>query len=411
MIYIHRHAEKSVLEYSAKTPVLLVCGPRGSGKTTMLKHLIEQEGAGRRYIDLNVPINFDHVSYPMEGFRLKEGPVFLDNVELAPNVLQEILRFRNLPPGSVWAASSFAFFHDQEYNRGFGRRGTCITLPPLSRREKAGLPPLKYPLQYETLLEESKSIPPVPLEELKSRICSSGMPGCTAVTESDLRFWYSEWLSDMSDREIQLYRGPLDGELLDMFIHDLAYYAGQQADKSEMKDYAKIYRYYSLSGWFNELVNLGLIWRIPPLKRNGWSSNAYAPLCCYCDSGLLLSVAGFDPSIFSGQFRSYAVSEILKSFYGQGGKPKSGFTFCSMPYSSRWNRDDSYKDAVLTAVEKNTFYPMITRFTPEPDPAETELFDELLPPGLKRGHGVIISAGQELVRLDSGDLIVPASLL
>ena len=47
MSYINRHLEQQVLRLNESYSVILVTGPRQSGKTTMLRMLAEKENAGR----------------------------------------------------------------------------------------------------------------------------------------------------------------------------------------------------------------------------------------------------------------------------------------------------------------------------------------------------------------------------
>ena len=54
MGYINRHIEEHITELSKAWSVILLTGPRQSGKTTMLKNLAEKENIGRDYISLDV---------------------------------------------------------------------------------------------------------------------------------------------------------------------------------------------------------------------------------------------------------------------------------------------------------------------------------------------------------------------
>ena len=51
MEYIKRHLESSILKASQHFPVVMVCCQRQTGKSTMLKHLSEQD---------RVYVNFDY---------------------------------------------------------------------------------------------------------------------------------------------------------------------------------------------------------------------------------------------------------------------------------------------------------------------------------------------------------------
>lgn len=49
-LYIHRHLEGAVLAASGQYPVIMVCGQRQVGKSTMLHHIKEE---GHRYVTLD----------------------------------------------------------------------------------------------------------------------------------------------------------------------------------------------------------------------------------------------------------------------------------------------------------------------------------------------------------------------
>ena len=49
-MYITRHMELQIEKYTGKYPVVMVCGQRQAGKSTMLYHIKEK---GRRYVTLD----------------------------------------------------------------------------------------------------------------------------------------------------------------------------------------------------------------------------------------------------------------------------------------------------------------------------------------------------------------------
>ena len=49
-MYIRRHMESQILEASKYYPVVMVCGQRQVGKSTMLHHIMEPE---RKYVTLD----------------------------------------------------------------------------------------------------------------------------------------------------------------------------------------------------------------------------------------------------------------------------------------------------------------------------------------------------------------------
>ena len=89
-MYIQRHLENQVREASKFYPVVMVCGQRQVGKSTMLNHIKEEErryvtlddGNARRLAEKDPALFFETYGYPL----------LIDEFQRVPSILLEMKR-------------------------------------------------------------------------------------------------------------------------------------------------------------------------------------------------------------------------------------------------------------------------------------------------------------------------------
>jgi len=87
MQYIDRHLSSVCLKDLEAFPILTLTGPRQSGKSTMLKHLLK----GWAYVSLEEPSSFDFASEDPAGFiRANANHVIIDEIQRVPRLLSQI---------------------------------------------------------------------------------------------------------------------------------------------------------------------------------------------------------------------------------------------------------------------------------------------------------------------------------
>ena len=93
-MYIERALEPLVRRYSENFKIVAVTGPRQVGKTTMLKHLMEEEaesGVDRVYVTLdNTAILQTAKEDPALFLQRYRPPVLIDEIQKAPELLPYI---------------------------------------------------------------------------------------------------------------------------------------------------------------------------------------------------------------------------------------------------------------------------------------------------------------------------------
>lgn len=87
-MYIDRHLESQVLEASKYYPIVMVCGQRQVGKSTMLNHIKE---SGRRYVTLDDG-NARRLAEqdPALFFETYGYPLLIDEFQRVPSILIEM---------------------------------------------------------------------------------------------------------------------------------------------------------------------------------------------------------------------------------------------------------------------------------------------------------------------------------
>ena len=87
-MYITRKIETTLKRISQTFPVLMVTGPRQSGKTTLLNHLREE---GRKYVSLDDPSDRLYAKTEPSAFLERYSPpVVIDEVQYAPELFPYI---------------------------------------------------------------------------------------------------------------------------------------------------------------------------------------------------------------------------------------------------------------------------------------------------------------------------------
>lgn len=143
-MYITRHMEKPVMELNEQYPVLLLTGPRQVGKTTMLEHLIEVEGKGRKKVSLDdLTLRELAKTDPKMFFQLYQPPLLIDEVQYAPELFPyiKIMVDERHQPGDFWLTGSQLFKMMEGVQESLAGRVALLHLSPLSQSEIMKRPP------------------------------------------------------------------------------------------------------------------------------------------------------------------------------------------------------------------------------------------------------------------------------
>jgi predicted AAA+ superfamily ATPase len=137
-MYLPRTLEHVVAQAAEQFPVLMVCGPRQVGKTTLLQMLAE---GSHRYVTLDDPLALQLALEDGALFLQRYAPpVLIDEVQYAPNLLPliKLAVDQSRRPGEFWLTGSQPFHLMQGVAESLAGRVAVMHLQGLSVAEAQG---------------------------------------------------------------------------------------------------------------------------------------------------------------------------------------------------------------------------------------------------------------------------------
>ena len=213
-MYITRHMEKPVMELNEQYPVLLLTGPRQVGKTTMLEHLIEVEGKGRKKVSLDdLTLRELAKTDPKMFFQLYQPPLLIDEVQYAPELFPyiKIMVDERHQPGDFWLTGSQLFKMMEGVQESLAGRVALLHLSPLSQSEIMKRPPEPpFSLELPLLSERQNGRQMLNTPEVFQRIHQGGMPALVTGTYSNASIFYSSYIDTYMERDVRRLSNDID---------------------------------------------------------------------------------------------------------------------------------------------------------------------------------------------------------
>ena len=405
MAYIVRHMEQKVLDLSKSFSALLITGPRQAGKTTMLKELAKREGIGRNYVSLDDLNTRDMAKNDPKLFlQLYRPPVIIDEVQYAPELFTYIKIHvdDHHMPGAFWLTGSQIYRLMRGVQESLAGRVALLHLSPLSQREITGMPARPFAVDFDALLAESKTIPPVSMPEMYERIWKGCMPGLLSGQMSERNIFYSSYISSYIERDVREVSGTIDALKFIRFVTAAAARCSQLVNYTALAEDADI-DIQSAKSWLNILETLGIVFLLHPYSNNVLKRTIRTPKLYFYDTGLVCYLTRWssaevaESGAMSGALlENFTVSELMKGYQNEGLSPYLYF------YR---DRDSKEIDVILEGNGK--LYPLEIKKTATPDCRMVRTFDVIEKSPLTRGTGAVLCMAQEFSAFDRDDLIVP----
>ncbi|MCD8201139.1 MAG: ATP-binding protein [Clostridia bacterium] len=373
MQYINRAIEYKILSASKRYPIVMVCGLRQVGKSTMLEHIKE---SGRTYVTLRDPDALEAaVDNPHGFFNTYKTPLIIDEFQLAPSLLSYIQflvdekkRLGEDNKGMIWLTGSQKFSMMKNVSESLAGRCAIFDMSSLSSAEIDGrdagcfLPDLDY------LRKRAEGSAPKTSQEIYERIFTGGMPELYAE-ETDTKEYFMNYVGTYLMRDVLEY-GQIDK--VSDFMKFLRYMA---ASTGHELNYSAVSKDLSLSlptvrNWVSILNTLGVIHIIEPYSNNLLKRLVKTPKFYFMDTGLVsyLCRIGSSQNLMNhplaGQlFETYVVSEIIKSYYN-----------AKADVDLYYYRDSDRREIDLLALWENKIYPMEIKLGHSPSNADKNMF-------------------------------------
>lgn len=409
-MYITRHMEKPVMELNEQYPVLLLTGPRQVGKTTMLEHLIEVEGKGRKKVSLDdLTLRELAKTDPKMFFQLYQPPLLIDEVQYAPELFPyiKIMVDERHQPGDFWLTGSQLFKMMEGVQESLAGRVALLHLSPLSQSEIMKRPPEPpFSLELPLLSERQNGRQMLNTPEVFQHIHQGGMPALVTGTYSNASIFYSSYIDTYMERDVRRLSNDIDSLKFLRFLRSVAARTSQQVNYKGIADDAEIDQT-TAKNWLHVLEALGIIFLLEPYSNNVLKRTVSTPKLYFYDSGIVCYLTrwsspetAMEGAMSGALLENYTVAEIIKTYQNAGQEP---FLY--------YYRDKDAREIDLILERDGKLFPIEIKKMASPPKKLTKVFDLIDKSPLQRGTGAILCMADQLGAFDQNNLIVPISLV
>lgn len=407
-MYIKRTIEKEIINASKYYPVIMVCGQRQVGKSTMLNHIKEEN---RKYVSLDdrnarrlahedPDLFFDTYGYPIIIDEFQKEPQILDKIKDIVDKLSYDGKDNN---GLFWLTGSQKFKMMKNVTESLAGRVAVFELSSLTQAEISGEEGKIFSPKIEEL--QNKSIKPLSVHEIYNSIFRGGMPKIVS-TDINRDKYYSDYINTYLERDIR--------ELeqigkLNEFYDFLVYMAARTAQELQYDEIAKSIGVSSptAKSWVAILERSGIIFILHPYYKNITDRLVKRPKVYFMDTGLAAYLCRWpnaetlENGNMDGAFlETYVVSEIVKSYYNAG-RPVNNLYYY---------RDIDKKEIDLLVVDAQNIYPIEIKKNAQPNHPDKN-FSVLTKFDLNIKPGIVICMSNELVPYNKNCWYCPISII
>lgn len=408
-MYIKRHLEEQIIKASKYYPVVMVCGQRQVGKSTMLNHIKEP---GRRYVTLD-DMNARRLAEqdPALFFETYGCPLLIDEFQRVPSVLIEMKRIVDEKTlkgeennGMFWLTGSQKFKMMQNVSESLAGRVAIFDMSGLSTAEIEEREAILFHPSIEALKKRAEGNHPKNIRQIFERIFRGGMPKLNTTDLERDRF-YMDYINTYLERDI---KDLAQVGKLNEFYDFLVFMAARTSQELKYDEIAKSIGISAptVKAWVTILERSGIIYILHPCYSNITNRLIKTPKVYFMDTGLAAYLCRWPnvDTLMNGAmdgafFETYVVTEIVKSYYNAG-KP------CDLYYY----RDIDKKEIDLLIVEGDMIYPIEIKKGKNPTHPDKN-FQVLEKFKMKIQPGLILCMSDELIPYNREVWYCPVSIL
>lgn len=299
---IPRQAQHTLQRLARSFPILVVTGPRQSGKTTLARMTFPKH----EYVSLEDPDEREFANQDPRGFlgRFADQKVILDEVQRVPSLLSYIQTINDLNPvmGGTVLTGSQQFGLIEAVSQSLAGRAGIVQLLPLGLSELATEQPLRS------------------LDEM----LYNGLYPALYQRHINAGDWYASYVSTYVERDVRQLLQVRNFATFTRFIRLCAARTGQLLNISSLAGDAGISQT-AASQWLSVLEASYVLFRLQPYHKNYGKRLVKAPKLYFYDTGLAAYLLGIEDAaqmnVHSSRpalFETLVVVEAIKSRWHQG---------------------------------------------------------------------------------------------
>ena len=408
-MYIKRHLEKEILKASKYYPVVMVCGQRQVGKSTMLNHIKEND---RRYVSLD-DMNARRLAEndPELFFETYGLPILIDEFQRVPSILLEIKKIVDEKAlngenneGLFWLTGSQKFKMMQNVSESLAGRIAVFDLAGLSTAEIENRPGELFSPDLDELKKRITTAKNKNIHDIFKLIFKGSMPKII-TTDIERDRYYSDYVNTYLERDIkELAQVGKLNEFYDFLVF-MAARTSQELKYSEISNTIGISAP-TAKAWVSILERSGVIYILHPYSTNITKRLVKTPKMYFMDTGLAAYLCRWpnaetleNGAMDGAFFETYVVTEIVKSYYNAGRRP-----------DLYYYRDIDGKEIDLLIAQGNDIYPIEIKKSKNPaNPDKNfKVLDKLK---INVKPGLVICMADELLPFNRNTWLCPAKIL
>jgi len=401
--------EQVVTRLTAQYPAIMLIGPRQVGKTTMLEHLMAQEGRGRKKVTLDDLTERELAKTdPKMFFQLHKPPLLIDEVQYAPELFPyiKIMVDERHEPGDFWMTGSQIFRMMEDVQESLAGRVALLHLSPLSQSEIMGYSSIPFQVDLPLLTERQEVCAVWDTREMYQKIYRGGMPALVTGQYENANIFYSSYIDTYMERDVRRLSERIDSLKFLRFLRSAAARAGQQVNYKGIADDAEIDQV-TAKNWLHILEALGIVFLLYPFSNNVLKRTVSTPKLYFYDTGLVCYLTrwtsgdtAMDGAMNGALLENYTVAEVVKSYQNAGQEPYLYYY-----------RDADAKEIDLILERDGRLFPMEIKKMASPPKKLTRVFDLIDKSPLQRGTGAVLCMADKLGAFDQSNLIIPIPLI
>ena len=327
-VYTRRSLETVLQRAVREFPVVIVTGPRQSGKTTLLRRLYEPRF---RYVSLDPPdLRATIAADPRAFLDRFPPPLIVDEVQHAPELLsyiKERVDARRQTPGQYLLTGSQNLLLMQQVSETLAGRAAVLRLLPLAHRETDGRRLGRLP--WEPTRARTGKLPTQ--ETIWRSILRGGYPEIALNNARDAELWHRSYVQTYLERDVRTLRQVGDLTQFQGFLRTLAARSGQLLHLSDLsRDLGVAVN--TAKAWLSVLEASYQVVVVRPWFANTGKRLVKTPKVYFTDTGTLCFLTGLrDPRhaaegpLGGALFETAVLAEITRTLWHRGDEPRVHF--------------------------------------------------------------------------------------
>ena len=403
--YIRRSIEPVLKRAAREFPVVVLTGPRQSGKTTTLRTLF---GRTHGYASLEPPdVRAAASADPRAFLEMHPPPVIFDEIQHAPDLLpylKERVDAERRRTGRYILTGSQNLLLAERVSESLAGRSAVLRLLPLSQRETLSRPMAPLPWEMKGKMHGRPGLSHLALWRSFLR---GGYPELAVGPRRDISLWHASYVQTYLERDVRNLRQVGDLTLFQNFLRAVAARCGGLFSMSETaRDIGAAVN--TVKAWLSVLEATYQIVILRPYHANIGKRLVKTPKVYFADVGTLCLLAGLkDPEhaaagpMGGAIFEAAVLGEIVRTLVHRGEEPRVHF----------W-RTSAGSEVDIVVEAGGGLIPVEAKLSATPRPRMADgirAFRRDL--GKKAGPGYVVHPGDVSLPLGDGVTAIPFATL